>query len=75
MCAYTQGLKSFLSTLPPGKVRQALPKNVNLLENIKDFPNEAAFSPALFTREVTLLYLPQSGLHACLMHIPLGRIE
>lgn len=44
-------LESFLSTPPPGKVRQALPKNVNLLENIRDFPNEAAFPAVLFTRK------------------------
>jgi len=43
-------LKSFLSIPPPGKIGQALPANVNLLRNIKAFPDEVAFPAEFFSR-------------------------
>ena len=52
--ACTQQLKSFLSIPPPGKIGQALPANVNLLRNIKAFPDEVAFPAEFFTRMVML---------------------
>ena len=48
----TQRLKSFLSTPPPSKAAQLLPTNINLLENVKEFPSEAEFPSDFFSRMV-----------------------